>query len=139
VKLCITITGVVDSVSVENNSVAGQTANVYYIRTDQLTGPGLGTPMTNSINKHYGAYLLSGTDGVVGSGSDFVSISHDTVLNQVQICRTLNDSALISQFYGSDSVSYTYDISAFTNISCTGGNYNSSIATSAFARFRFEY
>lgn len=139
VKLCITITGVVDSVSVENNSVAGQTANVYYVRTDQITGPGLGVPLSNSINKHYGPFALGGTDGAVGSGPDFISISHDTVLNKVQICRTLSDSTTIAQFYGTDSVAYTYDISAFTNITCTGGNYNSSISTSAFANFRFEY
>src|SRR5213595_2094882 len=41
VKLCVTITGVVDSVSVENNAASPQTANVYYVTTDQITGPGL--------------------------------------------------------------------------------------------------
>src|SRR5262245_9836864 len=45
VRLCITITGIVDSVSVENNSASPQTANVYYIRTDQITGPGLASPL----------------------------------------------------------------------------------------------
>ncbi len=139
VRLCITITGVVDSVSVENNSTSAQTANVYYIRTDQITGPGLTFPLTNSINHHYGPYNLAGTDGVPGSGTDFLSIVRDTVLNAVQSCRVLSDSATLSQFYGSDSVAYTYNISAFTNISCTGGNYNSTIATSAFVNFRFEY
>jgi Secretion system C-terminal sorting domain len=139
VKLCVTITGVVDSVSVENNSTSPQTANVYYNRTDQITGPGLSTPLSNSVNYHYGPYSLGATDGFIGSGPDFISISHDTVLNAVQICRTISDSATIVQFYGTDSVAYTYDISAFTSITCTGGNYNSSISTSAFANFRFEY
>jgi hypothetical protein len=139
VRLCISITGVVDSVSVENNSASPQTADVYYIRTDQLTGPGLSTPLTNSINHHYGPYALGPTDGTLGSGPDFVSISKDTVLNAVQVCQTMNDTAFISQFYGHDSVTYTYNITAFTNVSCTGGNYNSSVATSAFVRFRFEY
>lgn len=55
------------------------------------------------------------------------------------MCRTLNDSATLSLFYGTDSVTYTYDISAFTSITCTGGNYNSSISTSAFVNFHFEY
>lgn len=139
VRLCITITGVMDSVSVENNSASPQTADVYYIRTDQITGPGLSSPLSNSINQHYGPYALGGSDGVTGSGPDFVSITKDTVLNAVQVCRQLTDSATIAQFYGLDSVTYLYNISAFTNISCTGGNYNSSIATSAFVRFRFEY
>jgi hypothetical protein len=139
VRLCISITGVVDSVSVENNSASPQTADVYYIRTDQLTGPGLVTPLTNSVNHHYGPYALGASTAPLGSGPDFTSISRDTVLNAVQVCRTLSDSATIMQFYGLDSVSFTYNITAFTNVSCTGGNYNSTVATSAFVRFRFEY
>jgi len=139
VKLCVTITGVVDSVSVENNSASPQTANVFYVRTDQITGPGLVSPLTNSINHHYGPYALGASDGVIGYGPDFMSISHDTVLNAVSVCRTLNDSTTLAQFYGSDSVTYTYDISAFTSITCTGGNYNSSISTSAFVNFHFQY
>jgi hypothetical protein len=139
VRLCISITGVVDSVSIENNSASPQTANVFYIRTDQITGPGLVSPLSNSINYHYGPYALGATDGTIGSGPDFMSISHDTLLNAVSVCRTLNDSTTLAQFYGIDSVTYTYDISAFTSITCTGGNYNSSISTSAFVNFRFEY
>jgi hypothetical protein len=139
VRLCISITGVVDSVSVENNSASPQTADVYYIRTDQITGPGLITPLSNSITHHYGGYSLGASDGTLGSGPDFTSISHDTLLNAVSVCRTLSDSATIMQFYGLDSVTYNYDISAFTNVSCTGGNYNSTVATSALVRFRFEY
>lgn len=139
VRLCISITGVVDSVSVENNSASPQTADIYYIRTDQLTGPGLITPLTNSVNHHYGPYGLGASTAPLGAGPDFTAISHDTVLNAVQVCRTLSDDATIMQFYGIDSVSYTYNITAFTNVSCTGGNYNSTVATSAFVRFRFEY
>jgi hypothetical protein len=139
VRLCVTITGIVDSVSVENNSASPQTANVYYNRTDQITGPGLVSPLSNSISYHYGPYSLGATNGISGSGPDFTSISHDTVLNAMSVCRTLNDSTVLSQFYGTDSVTYTYNISAFTSITCTGGNYNSSIATSAFVNFHFEY
>jgi Secretion system C-terminal sorting domain len=139
VKLCISITGVVDSVSVENNSASSQTADVFYIRTDQLTGPGLAGPLTNSINHHYGPFSLGATDGTLGSGPDFVSISRDTLLNAVTICQPINDSAALSNFYGHDSVTYTYDITAFTNVSCTGGNYNSTVATSAFVNFHFQY
>ncbi len=138
VRLCVTITGVIDSVSIENNSASPQTADVYYIRTDQITGPGLSTPLSNSVNQHYGTYNLGATNGVVGSGPDFVSLK-DTVLNAHQVCRQISDSATIVQFYGLDSVSYTYDIQAFTNVSVTGGNYNNTVVTSAFVNFRFEY
>jgi hypothetical protein len=138
VRLCVTITGVVDSVSIENNSASGQSADAWYLRTDQITGPGLATPLSNSVSKHYGPYALSASDGIIGSGPDFVYVK-DTVLNATSVCRTISDSATISQFYGNDSVAYTYDISAFTNVSCTGGNYNSTVVTSAFVNFRFEY
>ncbi len=138
-RLCITITGVVDSVSVENNSASPQTADVYYIRTDQINGPGLSGPLTNSINYHYGPFALGATNGVLGSGPDFTSISKDTLLNAVTNCTTITNADSLFQFYGQDSVTYLYNITAFTNVTCTGGNYNSSVSTSALVRFRFEY
>ncbi len=138
-RICITITGVVDSVSVENNSASPQTADVYYIRTDQITGPGLSAPLTNSTNYHYGPFALGASTAPLGAGPDFVSISKDTVLNAVTRCATINNSDSLFQFYGHDSVTYLYNITAFTNVTCTGGNYNSTVATSALVRFRFEY
>jgi len=138
-RLCVSITGVVDSVSVENNSASPQTADVYYIRTDQITGPGLSGPLTNSINFHYGPYALGPSDGTFGSGPDFVSISHDTLLNAVTLCQNITNLDSLFQFYGNDSVTYLYNITAFTNVTCTGGNYNSTVATSALVRFQFEY
>ena len=138
-RICISITGVVDSVKVENNSASSQTADVYYIRTDQISGPGLGSPLTNSINYHYGPYALGPSTAPIGSGPDFVAIYNDTLLNAVTSCATITNSDSLYQFYGNDSVTYLYNISAFTNVTCTGGNYNSSIATSAMVRFRFEY
>ncbi len=138
-RLCVSITGVVDSLSIENNTASPQTADAYYMRTDQITGPGLVTPLTNSINYHYGSYALAATNGVPGSGPDLIGISKDTILNAVTQCITITDAATLFQFYGTDSVTYTYNITAFTNTSCTGGNYNSTVSTSAFARFRFEY
>lgn len=138
-RICVSITGVVDSVSVENNSASPQVADIYYIRTDQITGPGLTGPLTNSINHHYGPYNLGGSNGILGSGPDFMSISHDTLLNAVTMCQTILNRDSLFQFYGLDSVTYLYNITAFTNVTCTGGNYNSTVATSALVRFRFEY
>lgn len=138
-QICISITGVVDSVSVENNSATSQTANIYYTRSDQISGPGLSSPLTNSINHHYGPYNLGGTAPPLGAGPDFIAISHDTLLNAVTTCALINNPDSLFQFYGTDSVTYLYDISAFTNVTCTGGNYNSTVATSAVVRFQFKY
>ena len=138
-RICITITGVVDSISVENNSNGPQTANVNYIRTDQITGPGLVSPLTNTINYNYPPFALGASDGSTGSGPDFASISKDTLLNAVTQCVTVTDFPTLFQFYGTDSVTYNYNITAFTIVSCTGGNYNSSVSTSALVRLRLEY
>lgn len=138
-RICISITGVVDSISVENNSTGPQTANVNYIRTDQITGPGLASPLTNTINYMYPPFALGATDGSIGSGPDFASISKDTLLNAVTQCVTITDLPTLFQFYGTDSVTYNYNITAFTIVSCSGGNYNSSVSTSALVRLRLEY
>lgn len=70
-RICVSITGVVDSVSVENNSASPQTADIYYIRTDQISGPGLSSPLNNSINHHYGPYGLGPTNGIIWLWSGF--------------------------------------------------------------------
>lgn len=139
VRLCISITAVVDTMDIENNSASPQTADVFYTRNDNITGPGLGTPLTNSFSYAYGTYNLGPSDGSVGGGPDFVAVSKDTLLNAVQICRTISDSATISQFYGLDSVAYTYNITALVSPVITGGDFNFRIGTSAFVNFRFEY
>lgn len=138
VRLCITITGVVDTVALQNLSGTGQTATFTYDRTDQITGPGIITPLTNSTTEVYGPFNLTPYDGIPGSGTDFVSIAHDTVLNSL-LCRTINDSATIAQFYGSDSVAYDYDINVSTLAAFSGGNSSNFILTSALVNFRFEY
>jgi hypothetical protein len=138
-RLCISITGVVDSISVENNAGSPETANINYIRTDQITGPGLGSPLTNTINYMYPPFALGATDGSIGSGPDFASISKDTLLNAVTQCVTITDLPTLFQFYGTDSVTYNYNITAFTIVSVSGGNYNSSVSTSARVRLRLEY
>lgn len=138
VRLCVTITGIVDTMSIENGSASPQTADVDYIRTDDISGPGLVSHLTNSLNQHYGQYNLGASDGSPGSGLDFVSISKDTVLNAVTMCRTISDSTTIAQFYGLDSVSYTYNITALVSPT-SSGSYSFSVGTSAFANFHFEY
>jgi len=138
VRLCITIRGVVDTLAIENLSGSAQTATFSYVRNDQITGPGLGSPLSNSITKNYGPYNLAATNGVLGSGPDRVALGHDTVLN-TQLCRTISDSTTISQFYGSDSVTYNYDINVSANASVTGGSNSVLVLTSALVNFHFEY
>lgn len=138
VRLCVTITGIVDTLAIENFSNSPQTASFTYIRTDEISGPGLSTPLSNSITQNYGPYNLAATDGIMNSGPDRVAFGKDTVLND-DLCRTISDSATIAQFYGLDSVTYNYEINVSANASVTGGNASTLVLTSAFVNFRFEY
>lgn len=137
VKLCLTITGRV-SMFLENNVLAPATYNIAYNRKDSLTGPGLNTPLTNNITVNYGPYPLDASDGNPLSGPDFVNIGPDTVLKSVTICHTITDSVDISQFYGTDSVTYTYKIKAGANVTGSG-DYLFSVSTSGTVNYHLEY
>jgi hypothetical protein len=138
VRLCITITGVVDTLAMQNFASTAQSGTFTYVRHDTITGPGLVTPLSNSVNQTYGPFPLTPYDGVPGAGTDFYSLSDDTILN-AQLCRTLNDSTSISQFYGLDSVTYNYTIDVTTGAFITGGSSSNLVLTSAFVNFHFEY
>ena len=137
-RLCMSVTGVVDSLSFENNDVSA--SNIYtadYIRTDILSGPGIITPVMATISKHYD-FNLSPSDGVTASGPDFGSVVRDTIQNPSSECRQINDSVTLSNFYGLDSLAYTYTSFGGVNIG-SSPNASIGIATSAFVRFRLEY
>lgn len=138
VRLSVTMTGIVDTVYMQNLTLSAQSASFDYKRTDQMSGPGLNTPLTNSSNKKYGDYNVNGFDGDFTTGTDYASIPRDTVVNKT-VVRTLTDSIEIAQFYGQDSVTYIYDIDVKTVASMTGGNSMSLVRTSAMVHFRFEY
>lgn len=138
VKLCITITGVVDTLHIENLSASPQIANFVYNRSDAITGPGIIAPLTNTINETYGPYNLTPYDGSIGSGTDRVARGKDTVLN-TQLCRTISDETTIEQFYGSDSITYNYTIDVSANASMSGGSAFILVLTSALVNFHFEY
>jgi hypothetical protein len=138
VKLIVTVIGVVDSVAMQNYSSSPQTADFYYDRSDYMTGPGLTPSLSNTFNGHYGPQTLSTYDGTPNSGADFYSISRDSVLRKV-MTRTLTDSTEISQFYGTDSMVYNYNINVSTSAVITGGSSSSLVLTSALVNFRFEY
>ncbi len=140
VRLCVTITGIIDTLAMQNYAASSQTATFVYTRNDQITGPGIGTPLSNSANLTYGppGNILTAYDGIPGAGTDFYSMANDTILNE-ELCRTISDSATIVQFYGHDSVTYNYDINVSTNATITGGSSSTLVLTSALVNFHFEY
>lgn len=139
VKLCITITGIIDSVAIENLAASGQTLNIRYRREDGITGPGFSAPpFSNSVN-YIQPVSLAATNGIVNSGPDYYTATNDTVLNSV-VCRTISDMATIQTFYGpsGDSVGYDYNIDVEGYVGGSG-NFSSYMSTSAKVKFNFEY
>jgi hypothetical protein len=137
VRLIVTMTGVVDTVNMQNFSESNQTATFDYNRTDEMTGPGLLSPLTNSFQKQYGPFNLTAFDNYA-TETYAKAIPRDTVLRR-EVVRTLTDSTEISQFYGEDSITYNYNISVSTIADITGGNSSIMVRTSALVNFRFEY
>ena len=138
VRLCVTIKGIIDTVALQNYSSSNQIGSYTYDRTDQITGPGILSPLTSTANLNFSPFPLTAYDGTAGAGSDFYSSGSDTVLTRV-ICANISDSTTIAQFYGTDSVSYVYDVNASAIGIVPGGSSSTLVLSSALVNFRFEY
>ena len=138
VNLCVTIKGIVDTVALQNYSSSSQNASYTYDRTDEVTGPGIISPLTSTANLSFGPFPLTAYDGTPGAGTDFYSRGSDTVLTRV-LCANIGDSTTIAQFYGTDSVSYRYDVSASAIGVVPGGSSSTLVLSSALVNFRFQY
>ena len=138
VRLCVTIKGIVDTVALQNFSSSSQMGSYTYDRTDQVMGPGMSTPLSSTANLSFGPFPLAAYDGVPNAGPDFYSAGSDTVLTTV-LCHNISDSASIAQFYGTDSVTYDYDVDASAIGIVPGGSSATLVLSSALVNFRFEY
>jgi len=138
VRLCVTIKGIIDTVALQNFSSSAQNGSYTYDRTDQVIGPGIITPLTSTANLSFGPFPLTAYDGIPSAGTDFYSRGSDTVLTRV-LCVNISDSATITQFYGTDSVSYDYDVNASAIGVVPGGSSSVLVLSSALVNFHFEY
>lgn len=138
VKLTMKITGIIEQLYFENNSTSANNYSAEYVRRDSISGPGLNSPLTNSVNKTYGPYTLGPKEAPFFGGADYKSIENDTVLNSYTVTSTITDPNEISNFYGVDSVTYRYVIKAATTP--TGpGDYNFGVSTVGFVNYKLEY
>jgi len=138
VRLCVTIKGIVDTVALQNFSSSAQSGSYTYNRTDQVIGPGILTPLTSTANLSFGPFPLTAFDGSPFTGTDFYSKGSDTVLTRM-LCVNISDSTTITQFYGTDSVSYDYDVNASAIGVVPGGSSSTLVLSSALVNFHFEY
>lgn len=138
VRLCVTIKGIIDTVALQNYSSSAQNGSYTYNRTDQVIGPGIISPLTSTANLSFGPFPLTAFDGIPSAGTDFYSKGSDTVLTRV-LCVNISDSTTITQFYGTDSVSYNYDVNASAIGIVPGGSSSTLVLSSALVNFHFEY
>jgi len=138
-RLCVTMGGVVSLLSFENNDISNSnTYTATYNRLDNLTGPGIPGSINNSISRPYSFPLAPSDNAGVpnGSGPDYGAILNDTITRQV--CHTINTATDLTPFYGTDSVTYDYNMFGGLNIG-SSPNATINVSSSGFVRFRFEY
>ena len=139
VKMCVTIIGVVDTVSIENSATNAENFNIRYRRNDVISGPGFDSPPFTNNTNYIKPIALGATDGVPNSGLDFYKNSRDTIVRST-VCRDINDVATISQFYGAPGsfVTYSFDVDVEGYVS-GNGSFQNKIETSSLIKFHFEY
>jgi Secretion system C-terminal sorting domain len=135
VNISARITGVV-SMRLENDVPASATYRVNYSRNDNISGPGLTTSLSNTINRNYGNYNLAASNGAPFSGPDYIAIGPDTVLNNFTIQRNITTNLIT--FLGTGNLSYRFRVSATANV-FGSSNYTFSVSTTSFVRFRVIY
>ena len=106
------ITGVV-RMRLENDEIYAVSYRISYTRTDQITGPGLGSGLTNNFSKNYGPYSLAASDGAYFSGPDFVAIGPDSVLRNRFLNRNISN---LTPFLGYGNLQYSYKVSGRTTV-----------------------
>jgi hypothetical protein len=107
----------------EINPVTNYRVKVF--RDDEISSNALMSPLTNSYQKQYGYYSLSGTDGIPNSGPDYTQQGPLYVMNQQSINYTLSNTA---DFFGSGAVTFDYTTSTY---SAAQGSINNNLDGSA--------
>ena len=108
---------------------------IRYNRNDNLTGPGINPPVWGILDKNYGPYSLTSTDGVYFSGADFVSIGPDTVYKDKIFEATTSN---VVPYLGPDSIFFTYKVTGVTDVTGSS-NYIFSIRANDRIEFTMTY
>jgi hypothetical protein len=122
--VAVKITSVVSlkyAFQLENNNASATSYSVQLGRNDFISSSALPSPVSNmnNIHQNYGPYALGASNGVSGSGPDYISVPQFTVLNNYL---DINDSITtsVANFLGSGTVEFDYFTTTYYNIT---GNY----------------
>lgn len=88
-------------------------------RDYEVSGPSLQVPMYNSIQKNYPPYALAASDGIPGSGPDYISVAPNYIVHNYQLNSTVNNTA---DYLGLGSVDFDYLFNDYVSIFGTGFN-----------------
>ncbi|HLY71717.1 MAG TPA: choice-of-anchor E domain-containing protein [Puia sp.] len=121
----------------ENNN---NTASSYLVgigRNDHIASSALSSPLNNmgNILLNYGPYLLAASNGIAGSGPDFISVPQFNVLNNYS---DISDSVIsdISNFLGTENIEFDYSATTYYKAS---GNYSFGFTASDTINFTVSY
>ena len=139
VRLTMRVVSTLNWFRVENEDGTANTAEVIFTRNDEITGPGLSSPLNNNESNGFGPYTLDPSDGTPSSGPDYRQVGPLTIFDRTKTV-TITDAATIGLFYGDvgDSVTYHYNALGITQNNTTG-NYSSSLNASGFVQYRLEF
>lgn len=108
---------------------------VRVVRDDEISGSVLQTPLQYSHQVTYGPYALAASNGVTGSGPDYVSAGPMYAMNQTVMESTVHNTA---DFLGSGSVSLDYSANTYS-IVFGSVNYNFNGTAEDTVRFTVTY
>jgi hypothetical protein len=130
------VTGVV-SFQLENYEDFFLRYRVRLDRFDEISGTGLNSPIVNALSKTYPNYWLDADDGVFRSGSDYLEVGPDTVLNK----QLLNDRITnnIVDFLGMGTVSFAYTRGNSVMVQTASGDYYFVMASTNEVEFVLTY
>lgn len=114
-----TIVTLIYSFQLENNNATTANQRVRITRTDEISYPW--SMVTRTDNKNLGPYSLGATDGIPGSGPDYIEDGPLPVFQNLLNTYIITD---VAPFLGTDSIDLYYATTSFAN---AVGNLNSTL------------
>jgi hypothetical protein len=121
----------------ENNNHSATNYTVGIGRNDYISSSALSSPLTNmgNILQNYGPYTLGASDGVSGSGPDFISVPQFAVLNNyTDITDSITNG--IASFIGNGNIEFDYFTTTYYKLP---GNYTFNFSANDTINFTVTY
>jgi type IX secretion system substrate protein len=121
----------------ENNNHSATNYTLGVGRNDYISSNALSSPLTNMNNifQNYGPYSLGASDGVAGSGPDYISVPQFAVLNNyADITDSITNG--VANFIGNGNVEFDYYTTTYYKLA---GNYTFNFTANDSINFTVSY